>query len=106
MRTGWSLPAKGIGVVLTVVLAGCSYSDALLDSAPSTLGSRSQHRPNPQSSRRVPAHNWLLFRSIKRVPLVPNSTAQPEIRLNHTLPLYSQPHRSAGLPREKAIRLS
>ena len=36
MSYGWSFPTKGIGVVLTVVLAGCSYSDALLAPTPSS----------------------------------------------------------------------
>ena len=36
MSDGWSFPAKAIGMVLTVVLASCSYSDALLGGAPPT----------------------------------------------------------------------
>lgn len=36
MSDGWSFPAKAIGMALTVVLASCSYSDALLGGAPPT----------------------------------------------------------------------
>ena len=42
MSNGWSLPAKGIGMVLTVVLTGCSYSDALLNSAPTSPSTSGQ----------------------------------------------------------------
>ena len=92
MSDGWSFPAKAIGLVLTVVMASCSYSDALLGGAPPALTSGQPGSSQAKSAAQSPSTGTQLA----ALPL--DQTRSADARLDRTTRNTAKSHAAAVRP--------